>query len=112
MASAGSPRCRVSGCAQNVPSALSAEFLCLDHFLDQAHVRADYALERCLNGKPIDPADLEWLLANARMVLQALAEAGPVPDAERQTRVLDLLLCITNLHEYINHHSVRLADPN
>lgn len=108
--STGAPQvCQKARCEQPVPPALAGEQLCLDHFLDRAHVRANDALESCQQGKAIDAATLDSLLADAHVTLKALAEMTVRQEPERQERVLELLLCISNLHEHITHHSGRLS---
>lgn len=103
--------CRVTGCSQIVLPALSSEFLCLDHFLDQAFERAGEVLEQCQRSMPLDPRTLDWLLAEGRRAVGVLAgEAGPVDPAHRE-RILELLLRLANLHEYVAHHSIRLTEP-
>ncbi len=106
----GTPhRCRHSGCTQPVLPALAGEFLCLDHFLDQTYVKSDYALELCHQGKPLDPETLDSLLADARVMLKALEETTEPEEPERKSRILELLFCIANLHEFVAHHSVPLT---
>jgi hypothetical protein len=90
-----------------VPPALAAEALCLDHFLDQSFTRADLAMERCHRGEAIDRGTLDWLLADAHVTLSALAELAAKRDLVQQSRILELLLCVANLNEYIAHHSVQ-----
>ena len=84
MATAAPRSCRVDRCAEGVPPALAAESLCLDHFLDQSFTRADFALDRCQRGESI----------------------AAKHDLAQQSRILELLLCIANLNDYIAHHSV------
>jgi hypothetical protein len=103
--------CRVTGCSQAVLPALASEFLCLDHFLDQAFSRAGEVLDQCQHSQPLDPRTLDWLLAEGRRAVRVLAgEAGPV-DAGHREKILELLLRLANLHEYVAHHSVRLTEP-
>ena len=105
---AAQPNCRMAPCQKSIPVALAGERLCLDHFLDEAFVRTDHALERCREGHTLDPADLEWLLADALVTVQNLEETAENPNPEQRERMLELLLSLANLHEYVAHHSVRL----
>jgi hypothetical protein len=98
---------RVS-CAKPIPAALSSEHLCLDHFLDEAFLRTDHTFDRCREGRAMKPADLEWLLTDALAIVQNLEEGAGVPNPEQRDRMLELLLILANLHEYIAHHSARL----
>lgn len=100
--------CRRAACANFVPAALAGELLCLDHFLDDGFHRASYALDRCREGNPLDAADVEWLLTDALAIVQSLEEQANDPQPEQRDRMLELLLMLANLHEYVAHHSVRL----
>jgi hypothetical protein len=111
MGSSEPQSCRVTGCDQTVLPALASEFLCLDHFLDHAFSRAGEVLEQCQRSQALDPRTLDWLLAEGRRAVRVLAgEAGPVNEEHRE-KILELLLRLTNLHEYVAHHSVRLTEP-
>ncbi|HXJ17626.1 MAG TPA: hypothetical protein VNM68_10585 [Candidatus Polarisedimenticolia bacterium] len=103
--------CRRAPCANAIPAALAAEHLCLDHFLDEAFVRTDHALAHCRQGHAMNPEDLEWLLADALAIVKNLEEKAADPNPEQRERMLELLLILANLHEYVAHHSVRLDRP-
>ena len=112
MGSSEPQSCRVAGCSRGVLPALASEFLCLDHFLDQAFSRAAEVLDRCRRSLPLDRRTLDWLLAEGCHAVRVLAgEAGPV-DAGHREKILELLLRLANLHEYVAHHSVRLTEPS
>jgi hypothetical protein len=85
--------------------------LCLDHFLDEAFLRTDHMLGRCREGRAMSPGDVEWLLADALAVVKNLEEGAGDPNPEQRDRMLELLLILANLHEYVAHHSVRLSRP-
>jgi hypothetical protein len=105
--------CRKILCANPIPSALVKEHLCLDHFLDEAFLRTDQTSRSCHEGKPINSAELEWLLADALVIVNSL-EMDPVaaqPNDLQRDRMLELLLILANLHEYVARHSVRLGRP-
>jgi len=103
--------CRRESCANTIPTALAAERLCLDHFLDEAFLRTDHMLTRCREGKAMSPGDVEWLLADALAVVKSLEEGAGDPNPEQRDRMLELLLILANLHEYVAHHSVQLHRP-
>jgi len=111
MNSALSTNCRKSGCIRQIPAGLTAEQLCLDHFLEQAFSRTEESLKACRTGLPLDSRTLEWVLSDALSVVKNLEESADAPDAEQRDRMLELLLSIANLHEYLAHHSVRLQRP-
>jgi hypothetical protein len=100
--------CRRSLCANSIPTALAAEQLCLDHFLDEAFTRTNHTLDRCREGHPLTTSELEWLLTDALAIVKNLEEEVGEPDQEQRERMLELLLMLANLHEYVAHHSVRL----
>ncbi|MGA7624910.1 MAG: hypothetical protein WCA38_10475 [Candidatus Acidiferrales bacterium] len=104
--------CRRPGCAKPAPSALSAARLCLDHFLDEAFIRTDNALATCRQGSPISKESLEWLLSDALATVKNLEESADQPEPEQRDRMLELLLILANLHEYVARnslHAQRLA---
>lgn len=103
--------CRRAGCSGQIPSGLSAEQLCLDHFLDEAFVRTEQSLEACQKGSPLNQANLEWVLSDALAVVKNLEESADAPNPEQRDRMLELLLVIANLHEYLAHHSVYTRRP-
>lgn len=108
MAELTTGNCRRTQCANPIPPALSAERLCLGHFLDEAFLRADHTLGRCRDGCPINAAELEWLLADALAIVNNLDDQMSTPDLELRDRMLELLLILANLHEYVAHHSIQL----
>jgi len=96
----------MKGCAQGVPLALVQELLCLDHYIDQAFVRLRAALELCHKGCPVDARTLDWLFNDAEFAVQSLLQKGLTPSSAQRVRVLELLLGLANLQEYLRHHSV------
>lgn len=108
MSAVRSVACRRDACNNAIPQALAAERLCLDHFLDEAFVRTDQALEGCRVGRAVDPKTLEWLLSDALVIVNNLDDGAEVPDPRQRDRMLELLLILANLHEYVAHHSVQL----
>jgi hypothetical protein len=104
-------RCRRLGCVKPLPLGLAGEQLCLDHFLDEAFLRTDETLDRARLGEALDPNDLEWLLSDALAIVKNLEEGAGNPNPEQRDRMLELLLILANLHEYVAQHSVRLERP-
>lgn len=100
--------CRRDACPNAIPRALLREQLCLDHFLDEAFVRTDHALQDCRAGQPVDAGTLEWLLSDALVIVNNLEDGTEAPDSHQRDRMLELLLILANLHEYVAHHSVQL----
>lgn len=100
--------CQRPQCPKSIPLALASEQLCLDHFMDEAFLRTSEALDRCRGGLSVDPKTLEWLLADALAIVKNLEEGAAEPNPDQRDRMLELLLILANLHEYVAHHSVRL----
>jgi hypothetical protein len=102
----------VQGCAGDVPAPLNLELLCLDHYIEQAFSRLQDALELCQECRAVDAHALDWLLGDADFAVQALAQDGRSHTSAQRDKLLELLLNLSNLHEYLRHHSVtaRLAD--
>lgn len=100
--------CQVAGCDQAVLPTLAREVLCLDHFLEQALVRLRAALELCRQGQPLDRHTLDWLLADADFAVQSLSLNGRTHTAAQRANLLEVLLCLANLQEYLRHHSVEV----
>lgn len=108
MAAPSAGNCRRVQCGNPIPAALAAERLCLSHFLDEAFHRADHTLGLCRDGCAINSSELEWLLADALTIVNNLEEAATEPNRELRDRMLELLLILANLQEYVAHHSIRL----
>ena len=109
MPSPATRSCRLTGCGYEAVNVTGADALCLDHFLEQTFVRASHALEQCQKGQPLDPRALDWLLADARHAAQMLIGEPGLSSPAQLDKLLELLLCLSNLQEYVRHHSVRLA---
>jgi hypothetical protein len=100
--------CSVAGCEQGVLAPLAQEGLCLDHYIEQASVRLRGALEICHRGQPLDYRTLDWLLAQADYAVQSLSQNGGRSTSAQRVKLLELLLDLANLQEYLRHHSVQL----
>ena len=72
MTATTSIHCNRAGCANSAPPALSSAQLCLDHFLDEASVRAERAFENCQQGHSLQSDELEWLLSDALATVKQL----------------------------------------
>ena len=80
--------------------------------MEQAFARLHAALEHCQQCRPVDRRTLDWLLADADFVVQSLCQNGRGHTPAQCDNLLELLLGLTNLQEYLRHHSVqvKLAD--
>jgi hypothetical protein len=100
--------CTRSGCARSIPPGLVSEQLCLDHFLDEAFVRNERAFQLCSQGQPLDSSSIEWLLSDALAIVKNLEEGADQPNPDQRDRMLELLLIVANLQEYVAHHSTQV----
>jgi hypothetical protein len=103
--------CRRVRCSNPIPAALAVQRLCLNHFLDEAFLRADHTLGLCRDGCAINASELEWLLADALAIVNNLDDRVAESNSELRDRMLELLLILANLQEYVAHHSVHIERP-
>jgi hypothetical protein len=71
-----------------------------------AFVQVEAALRICQGGGPVEPGAFDWLLLQGDVAARTLARGGGAADPVERTRLLELLLCLANLHEYVAHHSI------
>jgi len=86
---------------------LAQEALCLDHYLEQAFALMQAALGLFQHGKPVDRRVLDWLLADAGFAVHSLRLNGHGHTPAQCDKLLELLLGLANLQEYLRHHSVQ-----
>jgi hypothetical protein len=103
--------CRAAQCQAAVPPTLVQESLCLEHYLEQGQQRVHESLTICRDGRALDPRMIDWLFTGAEFAVQTLALGAPSQTAEQRERLLELLLSLTNLQEYLRHHSVTISQP-
>ncbi len=109
MFSAQPKACRMTGCEQGVHATLAREFLCLDHFVEQTLTRARHALDQYLHGHTMDQETLDWLFGDAQAAVWSLAQNASGQSAAQREKILELLLCVANIRDYLRHHSMHLA---
>lgn len=101
--------CHVAGCNGEILPVLAGDGVCLNHFVEMVVAKADQVRGSCVESQPVDQKTLDWLLGDARHVAQALSSSQPQCFDEQ---VLELLLCLANLQDYVRHHSVRVKMPH
>jgi hypothetical protein len=74
--------------------------------LDDAFTRVARTLEVCRHGQPLDSATLEWLTNQGDLAVRLLSQDGMTKVSDERTKLLELLLCLANVQEYVRHHSV------
>ena len=95
--------CPAARCTAKIPASLEKEGLCLQHYLEKAFhklatVTLDFQCER-----DIDYQAMEWLLAQVNFAVDSLAQDDAEWDAEQRSMLLELILGIANLNEYMRH---------
>ena len=98
--------CQTPGCRVEVPVVLEIEGLCLNHYLEGAFQRLAAVARDFQNGRDLDYYTMDWLLAQADFAVESLAEEGANWDAEQRSKLLELLLGVANLNEYVRHETV------
>jgi hypothetical protein len=103
--------CHVEGCKVGVPGALEKEGSCLSHYLEEAFRKLGTATEDFQRGQDVDCNAMDWLLAQVDFVVEWLAEEDTDLDSDQRSRLLELLLGVANLNEYVRHGTV-VARPS
>jgi hypothetical protein len=98
--------CQTAACSALVPPSLIRHGVCLNHYLDDAFTRVSRTLELCQQGHPLDSSTLEWLTDQGDLAVRLLSQDGMTKVSSERVKLLDLLLCLANVQEYIRHHSI------
>jgi hypothetical protein len=98
--------CRVGACSGSIPAPLARRGVCLAHYLDEAFTRATRAMRDCQTGQATEPRLVEWLLAQGDCAVQLLADGSNSYSGETRDRLLELIVCLNNIQEYVRHHYV------
>jgi hypothetical protein len=101
--------CRTAACSAAVPIGLSGHGVCLSHFLDDAFTRVAQTFELCQQGQPLDSDTIDWLIEQGDLAVRLVSGQGMAKLSEERTKILELLLCLANIQEYVRHHSVSKA---
>jgi hypothetical protein len=101
--------CRVEECGAVVPPSLTGELLCLDHFIELGLTRVHESWKLCREGRELDPRLLDWLFHGAHFALLTLARHSSSETPAQREQLLELVLGLTNLQEYVRYHSVAVA---
>ena len=101
-------RCRIQGCNQEVPPALSQDGLCLDHFVEGTYGRARRAVEAIQKELPLEAGAFEWMFEDTKFALKAL-----VRDSNEDYRegLTELITALANVHEYLHQQVVEQSRP-
>jgi len=101
--------CRIGACSAPVPIPLHRQGVCLTHHLDEIFTRVSAVQERCQQGESPDSRTVSWLGQQGDLAVTLLSGDGATPSEER-TRLLELLLCLANLHECLRRRTDNTAE--
>jgi hypothetical protein len=74
--------------------------------LDEAFTRVARTLQLCQQGQPLDSGTVEWLTDQGDLAVRLLSQDGMTKVSDERVKLLELLLCLANVQEYVRHHSV------
>jgi len=103
--------CHIEGCTAEIPGVLEKEGLCLRHYLEKAFRELGRATQDFQLGEEVDYHAMDWLLAQVDFVVDWLAEEDTNLDSDQRSQLLELLLGVANLNEYVRHSTV-VARPS
>ena len=103
--------CERDGCPGVVPPCLSAEKLCVDHYLEDAIEGLEEAVTSCREGRTVMPKALDRLRTHADFAMNYLAEHGTDDSLRQKELLLQFLLGLANLHEYLSHNAPLVGRP-
>jgi hypothetical protein len=92
--------CRIGACSTPIPPTLSRQGVCLSHYLDEVFTRLSAVEERCRQNEFPDSRTLTWLRRQGDFAVKLLSNDGPELSKDR-ARLLELLLYLANLHEFL-----------
>jgi hypothetical protein len=98
--------CQSASCRVEVPAVLKTDGLCLNHYLEGAFHKLTAATDDFQSGRDVDYSTMDWLLAQVDFVLEALAQEDVTWDADQRAKLLQLLLGVANLHEYVRRYAL------
>ena len=101
-----SRRCHSDGCSIEVPASFDDGGLCPDHYAQVATHKLETSASHFRDGRGVDSDTLQWLLTQVDFVLQAIGDNSSPLTTEQKSKLLELLLGIVNLNEYIRHAAI------
>jgi len=101
-----SRHCRIQNCTAVIPEILEDEGLCVDHHLEDSFRRLAVATEGFNRDDGVDDETMDWLLGQVDFAVDALAREDDHWDSEQRSKLLELLLGVANLNEYIRRSVV------
>ena len=90
--------CRVGACSAPIPATLLRHGVCLSHYLDEVFTRISAVEARARQRELPNSRTLTWLRQQGDFAVALLSDNTAEINEER-SRLLELLLCLANLHE-------------
>ena len=97
--------CQEPNCTVEVPVVLEIHGFCLRHYLEGAFHRLAEATQDFQSGRDVERQSMDWLLAQVDFAVQVLAQENANWDDDQRSKLLELLLGVANLNEYVSHSS-------
>ena len=97
--------CHSGGCRVEVPCGFTEWNLCLEHYLEYANVKLENASEDFRTGQGVDAETMDWLLYQVDFVVNTIGNDAVTLTEEQRSQLLQLLLGVANLNEYIRHEA-------
>jgi hypothetical protein len=98
--------CGSLGCPVETPVFLRQQGLCLDHYLEETFRKLAVTTAKFHRGQGTDAATIDWLRSQMDLAAELLTDDMSSLDPEQRSRLLELVLGIANLNEYIRRHDV------
>ncbi|MGH9678941.1 MAG: hypothetical protein ACRD4Y_03240 [Candidatus Acidiferrales bacterium] len=102
--------CHSSGCRAEVPDGFRERSLCVEHYLEFANVRLENAAEDFRSGQGVDADTMDWLLGQVDFVVETIGNENVALSEAQRSQLLQLLLGVANLNEYIRHETAVLHE--
>jgi cellobiose-specific phosphotransferase system component IIA len=90
---------------------MTAENLCVDHYFEEAIERLEEAVTSCRDGHVVSPEALEKLRTHADFAVNFLSEHSADDSLRQKELLLQFLLGLANLHEYLSHNAPLVGRP-
>lgn len=100
--------CHSTGCRAEVPYGFLERSLCVEHYLEYANVRLENAAEDFRSGHGVDGDTMDWLLSQVDFVVETIGDDAVNLSEDQRSHLLQLLLGVANLNEYIRHETATL----
>jgi len=97
--------CHCQGCRVEVPEGFNEKGLCLEHYLHDATRKLEAATDNFRRGRDVDNETFHWLLAQLDFVLETIGDESSSLGADNRSKLLELLLGIANLNEFVRHRA-------